>query len=138
MSLGTAGTSVRATFWEWVCLIAFLVLTGWQLFVYPVTGLSDNNDFPKVLGPAHVCKAPFENVNTYFITGYAAGPKCLWPSGFTSSEILFVDLARYLSRPFTGRYYFDIRSSAAVHLAVLLAAMALFLRITRRGRPLIR
>ena len=47
-------------------------------------------------------------------------------------------LARYLSRPFTGRYHFDMRASAAVHLSVLAVAMALFLRITRRQHPLVR
>ncbi len=124
--------------WESLCLAVFLSLTGWQLFVPPVTGLSDNNDFAKVLGPAHICKAPFETLNTWFITGYSAGPQCAWPSGFTSSEVLFIDLARYLSRPFTGRYFFDIRASAAVHLGVLALAMALFLAMTRRQRPLVR
>jgi hypothetical protein len=124
--------------WEALCLAVFLGLTGWQLFFHPVTGLSDNNDFAKVLGPAHVCKGPFDDLNAYFVTGYAAGPKCIWPSGFISSEVVFVDLARYLSRPFTGRYYFDIRASAAVHLLVLAAAMALLLSVTRRQGPWVR
>ena len=121
-----------------MCLAVFLGLTGWQLFVHPITGLSDNNDFPKVLGPAHICSAPLENLNTFFVSGYHAGPKCARPSGFISSEILLTSLARYLSRPFTGRYYFDLRASAAVHLAILCAAMVLFLRATRRQPPLIR
>jgi len=121
-----------------LCLTVFLSLLAWQLFLPPVTGLSDNNDFSKVLGPAHICIASRDNLNSYFVTGYAAGPQCQWSGGFTSSEILFVDLARYLSRPFTGRYYFDLRASAAVHVAVLAGAMALFLRITRRQRPLVR
>ncbi len=124
--------------WEGFCLAVFLGLIGWQLFVRPITGLSDNNDFAKVLGPAHVCQAPRENLNTYFVSGYDAGPKCAWPSGFTSTEILLVRVARFLSRPFTGRYHFDLRASAAVHLAILAAAMALFLRVTRRQRPLVR
>jgi hypothetical protein len=124
--------------WEWVCLAVFLGLTGCQLFVRPLTGLSDNNDFPKVLGPAHICHAPVENLNTYFVSGYAAGPTCAWPSGFISSEILFLDLARYLSRPLTGRLHFDIRASAALHLLVLATAMVLFLQITRRQAPLVR
>jgi hypothetical protein len=124
--------------WEALCLVVFLTLTGYQLFIPPITGVSDNNDFPKVLGPAHVCRASFENVNTYFVSGYDAGPQCLWPSGFTSSEILFVNVARWLSRPFTGRYHFDLRASAAVHLGVLAAAMVLFLGITRRQGRLVR
>ena len=124
--------------WEFVCLAVFLGLTAWQLFFFPSTGLSDNNDFAKVLGPAHICKEPVENLNTWFVSDYAAGPQCARASGFTSSEILFVDVARFLSRPFTGRYHFDIRSSAAVHLLVLTAAMALFLTVTRRQRPLVR
>ena len=124
--------------WEALCLAVFLSLTGWQLFVHPLTGLSDNNDFPKVLGPAGICKAPPENLNAYFVSGYDAGPQCAWPSGFISSEILLTWLARYLSRPFIGRYQFDLRASAAVHLAILAAAMALFLRVTRRAGPPVR
>ena len=123
---------VLACPWEILCLTVFLGLISWQLFVRPITGLSDNNDFSKVFGPARICKAAPENLNTYFVTGYAAGPACAFPSGFTSSEILFVDLARYLGRPFTGRYYFDLRASAALHLLVLGGAMGLFLAYTRR------
>ena len=124
--------------WESLCLAVFLGLTGWQLFVHPLTGLSDNNDFPKVLGPVGICKAPFENLNTYFVSGYDAGAKCQWPSGFASSEILLVSLARNLSRPFTGPYHFDLRVSAGVHLAILALAMALFLNFTSRQLPLVR
>jgi hypothetical protein len=119
-------------------LAAFLVLCGWQLFVPPLTGLSDNNDFAKVFGPAKVCEAPRENLNTYFVSGYRAGPECKWASGFTSTEIALVDLARFLSRPFTGRYYFDLRASAALHVAILAVAMALLLRVTRCQPPMVR
>jgi hypothetical protein len=129
---------VRKVIWEALCLTVFLGLTSYQLFVPPITGLSDNNDFPKVLGPARVCKAPFDNVNTYFVSGYDAGPRCLWDGGFTSSETGFVNVARWLSRPFTGRYHFDLRASAGVHLLVLAAAMVLFLSITRRQGGLVR
>jgi hypothetical protein len=124
--------------WEFVCLAVFLGLAGCQLFVHPITGLSDNNDFPKVLGPAGICHAPLENLNTYFVSGYDAGPKCVWPSGFASSEILFTWLASYLSRPFTGPSHFDLRASAALHLVILAVAIALFLRVTRRQVPLVR
>lgn len=124
--------------WECLCLAVFLALTGWQLFVFPPTGLSDNNDFAKVLGPAHICRDPISNLNTWFVTSYDAGPQCAWPSGFVSTEILFLDLARILGRPFTGRYHFDIRASAAMHLAILALATALFLTVTRRRRPWIR
>jgi hypothetical protein len=123
---------VRAWAWECTCLSVFLGLIAFQLFVPPITGLSDNNDFSKVFGVSDICKAPFETLNTYFISGYDAGPKCRWPSGFISSEALFVSVGRGLGRPFTGRYHFDLRWSAAVHLAVLAAAMALFLCLTRR------
>lgn len=121
-----------------MCLAVFLGLTSWQLFVPPITGLSDNNDFAKVLGPAHICHSPSEYLNKYFVSGYDAGPKCSWPSGFTSTEILLIDLARWLSRPFSGRYHFDLRASAAIHLFILLIAMALLLRISARQPPRIR
>ena len=124
--------------WECLCLAVFLVLTGWQAFIPPITGLSDNNDFSKVFGPAHICKAGPDNVNAYLVTTYAAGPKCAWASGFRSSEILLVKLARYLSRPFTGRYRFDLRASAALHLLVLTVALALLLNITRHCPPGVR
>lgn len=132
------GNAIRrcALAWEWLCLAVFLGLAGWQLFVPPVTGLSDNNDFPKVFGPAHICQAPFENVNSYFVSSFDAGPKCVWNGGYISSEILFVGLARSLTRPLTGRYHFDLRASAAIHLLVLAIAMTLLLGMTRREPPL--
>lgn len=120
--------------WEILAGAVFLLLVGWQVFVPPIVGLSDNNDFAKVLGPARICKASPDNLNSYFVSGYAAGPKCEYPSGFTSSEILLTRVARYLARPFTGRYWFDLRASAAVHLAILMAAMGVLLAITRRLR----
>ena len=125
-------------FWEPLCLAAFLTLAGCQIFLPPVTGLSDNNDFVKVLGPADICQSPVETLNTWFVTGYEAGPKCRWASGFVSSEILFLDFARWLSRPFTGRYYFDIRASAALHLLILALAFWLMLMTTRRQAPFVR
>ncbi len=130
--------ALKSRAWELACFVFFLALTGWQLFVSPITGLSDNNDFPKVFGPAHVCAAPPGNLNAWFVSSYDAGPRCHWPSGFASTEILLVDIARYLGRPFTGRYRFDLRASAAVHLAILALAMVLFLRLSWRQRPLVR
>lgn len=124
--------------WEWLCLASFLGLIAFQLFVRPITGVSDNNDFSKVFGAAHVCPAPLEDLNAWFVSGYAAGPACGRPSGFVSSEVAFVAVARWLSRPFTGRNYFDLRASAALHLLVLGVAMVLFLGVTRRQPTLVR
>jgi len=124
--------------WEWACLFIFLGLVAWQIFFPPVVGLSDNNDFAKVLGPAGVCHSPFETLNTWFVTGYDSGPKCHWSSGLVSTEIPLTRLGRWIGRPFTGRYYFDIRFSAAVHLAILALAFGLFLNATRHSRPLVR
>lgn len=124
--------------WEWLCLAVFLSLICCQLFVRPITGVSDNNDFSKVFGPAHVCPAPYENLNSYFVSSYSAGLACKRPSGFVSSEVVFVDVARWLSRPFTGRNTFDLRASAALHLLVLAVALALFLSVTRRQSVLVR
>jgi hypothetical protein len=135
-SPGLAWFKSRA--WECFCLTAFLLLIASQVFIPPLIGLSDNNDFSKVFGPANICKLPVETVNTYFVSGYAAGPKCGWPSGFTSSEILLTNIARWLGRPFTGRYWFDLRASAAVHLLVLALAMVILLEITKEQRPLVR
>ena len=128
----------RSWAWELFCFAAFLGIIASQVFFPPLVGLSDNNDFPKVFGPAHICKAPPENLNTYFVSGYRAGPQCEWPSGFVSSEILLVRTARWLARPFTGREWFDLRASAAVHLALLASAMALFLCCTRAAGAAVR
>jgi hypothetical protein len=124
--------------WEWACLFVFVGLVVWQILFPPVVGLSDNNDFAKVLGPAGVCHSPFETLNAWFVTGYDSGPKCHWSSGLVSTEIPLTRLGRWIGRPFTGRYHFDIRFSAAVHLAVLALAFGLFLNVTRRSRPLVR
>lgn len=126
--------------WAFECLsiTVFLGLIGWQLFIPPITGLSDNNDFSKVLGPAHVCAAPPDTINTWLVTGYDAGPKCVRDSHLTSTEILLAGFARNLGRPFLGRFRFDLRFSAAVHLAILALVFALFLRRTRRCEPVLR
>ena len=124
--------------WEWACLFVFLGLVAWQIFFPPVVGLSDNNDFAKVLGPAGVCHSAPETLNAWFVTGYGSGPKCHWSSGLVSTEIPLASLGRWIGRPFTGRYHFDIRFSAAVHLAILALAFGLFLNATRRSRPLVR
>jgi hypothetical protein len=108
------------------------------LFVPPLVGLSDNNDFRKVFGLAQICPAPVADLNAYFVSGFSVGPQCEWQSDFISSELLFVELARYLAFPITGPQRFDIRASAAAHLAVLAAAMALMLGMTRRARPAVR
>jgi hypothetical protein len=97
-----------------------------ELMVPPVVGVADNGDFGKLLGRFGVGSGRvFEYANTRFY----ADAKFYYRSGFTSSELLLVVPAVAVGRAFSGDGSLDLRAVGAIHAAVFLAAVALFLRL---------
>ncbi len=138
-SFSTVRSLLQSSRWELVCFAAFLALVGYQMFLRPVTGLANNSDFMKVLGPWSTCTWDHEAQNNkYLVTDYHVGPDCYYNLGLTSTERLLAGVAIKISRPFSRTEHFDLRVLGASHLVILLIAFAILLRLTRRGPPLVR
>jgi hypothetical protein len=113
--------------WEILCVLAYLLLTGSQLFMQPIIGLADNGDFPKVLSPLDVCDPDNEHdVFAYVYPAYILDARCHWDSQMVSSETLFVRALKIVTR-WRGRRGFRITAAGTVHLAVELAALMILL-----------
>jgi hypothetical protein len=113
--------------WEIACLLVFLLLTGMQLFLRPITGLADNGDFPKVLGPRNVCDPNHErDAYKYVYAAYVIDFSCGWGSHITSSEVLFVRAIKRVTL-WQGRKSFPVTASGAAHLPVLATALLFLL-----------
>jgi len=121
-----------------LCLAVFLALVGYQVFIPPVTGLANNTDFMKVLGPWAICSDHQVQNNRSLVTHYAVDPKCNYDLEITTLERPFVGVALAVSSPFTGSANFDLRFLAAIHLAILLVGFAILLRLVHGGPPAIR
>ena len=131
-------SSLRAWGWEIGCLAVFFALVGYQLFLPPVTGLANNSDFLKVMGPWSICSDHQPQNNRSLVTHYAVDPQCQYDLGITTLERPLVGAARTLSSFFTGDKVFDLRYLAGLHLAILLAGFAILLGLTRRAAPAMR
>ncbi len=132
--------SWRGWGWEVFCLLVFLVLVSYQIFVPPVTGLANNSDFSYVLGKLSICPADREKQdNIYLVTDYFVDPvQCTFDIGLVSIEVPLTLAATYISAPFTGEKKFDLRALAALHLAFLVIAFGVLLSVTRRAGPAVR
>ena len=131
-------SSARSSGWEMLCFLALLGLVGYQLFLPPVTGLANNSDFIKALGPWSICSDRQPQNNRSLVTDYAVDPACQYDLGIPSIERPMVGVARYLSGIFEGEKHFDLRFLAALHLAILMLGFAVLLCLTRRAPPPVR
>ncbi len=132
--------SWRGSGWELFCLLVFLILVSYQIFLPPVTGLANNSDFVYVLGKLSICPVDREKQdNVYLVTDYFVDPvQCTYDVGLVSTEVPLTIAATYLSAPFTGEKNFDLRALAALHLAVLVLAFGVLLSVTRRAGTAVR
>jgi energy-converting hydrogenase Eha subunit E len=132
--------SWRGRGWEIFCFLVFFALTGYQVFIPPVTGLANNSDFVYVLGKFSICPVDREKQdNIYLVTDYFVDPvQCTWDIGLVSIELPLTLAATNLSAPFTGENRFDLRALAAIHLLFLLIAFGVLLSFTCRAGPAIR
>ncbi len=109
-----------------IALCAALIV-GSQLFVPPRIGLADNGDFSKVMRPAGFRALPGSYPDLYW-NYFNARYRMVWPPTvkrrLESSELLFVVAARGIALAAGRRGLFDIGFLGAIHLAVLLLALA--------------
>jgi hypothetical protein len=116
----------RAAKWFWLGVAAAII--GYQLFIPPIVGLADNNDFLKITGRLHLSPADptHDDRWVYLPRGWIVNPAFGWDSGLPSDELYLARAALMLSSLFPNRI-FDIRWLGAVHAIVFLAAMAVVL-----------
>jgi hypothetical protein len=124
--------------WEIFCLLVYFALAANQLFLKPITGMANNGDFPKVLGPRSICDPNGErDAFAYVDPRYSIRLDCRWDSQLPSSESLFVRLIK-LSARWTGRDSFAITGAGKVHLIPVLAALFVLLWALHDASPAIR
>ena len=131
-------SALPSSAWEILCFLTLLGFAGYQLFLPPVTGLANNSDFLKVLGPWSICSDHQPQNNRSLVTGYIVDPACQYDLGIISIERPMVGVARYLSGIFEGEKHFDLRFLAALHLVILMLGFVVLLRLTRRAPPAVR
>ncbi len=118
-------------------LLAAGVLLTATLLVPPIVGMADNGDSDRVLNPAGLEHESQRDDERYFqwmqprFTRVARTPD---PSYYRTSESLLVEVAMAADRALSSAPSFDIRFLAAVHMLLLLAALALLVRACR-GLP---
>ena len=118
---------------EWIALLLFGGVIGYQAFVAPITGLANNGDFGKVLG-IFDCAAPIENENRFLSTTYDFHPKHHIWFGFVSSAHLLAGTAILLNSLISKDGALDVRLIGVVHAALYLLAFYLLLPLLRGFR----
>jgi hypothetical protein len=106
-----------------------------QLFGPHFIGIANNGDFAKVAGSLSLA-APDGGESNFisFQPDYVWSQRNYWNSPYHSSETLVGWVATRLSGLTREGEYFDIRTLGAVHAAIFLAALAVFLSALR-GLP---
>ncbi len=115
--------------------IAVLILV-FTLFVPPPVGVADDGDFGKVLGAFDVDPGDASHLFRYITVHYQIDPARHWWSSFPSSEMLLMIPALALNRLIAKPGIFDLRAMGAVHAALFVLALALYLPAVRRFPPL--
>ncbi|HTY41487.1 MAG TPA: hypothetical protein VMH79_06400 [Thermoanaerobaculia bacterium] len=116
---------------------AAALLLGLQLFVPPVVGLADNGDYLRVMGVAgfdHSTDVDAERYLSFLRTTYRFMPPGWTGNGYRTSEAALALAARAVSPALWRGGFFDLRTLAALHAALLLLALAGILRAAR-GLP---
>jgi len=121
-----------------LCCLVYFGLAANQLFLTPITGLADNRDFAKVLGPSDICDPSLEHdAFDYVYAKYRIGPDCSWDSGLTSSESLFVGAIKRCAE-WSGHRAFRITGAGKIHLSVLLLTLGVLLWALHATAPVYR
>jgi len=119
---------------EAVLLFAAFLLIAAQLFAWPILGLADNGDFPRVSCALGISRIPLEYFN-YFTSSYWYSPAFYSRPPLFQSEVLLVWLGRTLAHANRPNAHFDIRYLGAVHTVIFLAGFYLLLRFLRQFAP---
>ncbi len=109
------------------------------LFVPPPVGLADGGDFSKVTRAFDFDAVAPEDDDRWFkyiFLDYQFKPEWHWWGGFPTSEMLLVIVGLGLNKIVSKPGMFDLRVMGAVHAAMFLIVLALFLPLVRRAPPL--
>jgi hypothetical protein len=129
---------LKSWWWEALYFTIYLTIAANQLFMRPVTGLADNNDFPKALAYLDVCDPNHEHdVGQYVGAAYVFDARCHFDSGLVSSEKLFVRILAQTAL-WSGRASFSITTAGKAHLCVALAALIVLLWALHGSAPVFR
>ncbi|CAM3957601.1 hypothetical protein COLU111180_16590 [Cohnella lubricantis] len=114
----------------WLGVIAAGGLIIYLIMIPPVIGMADNGDFNRVIGISGI--APLDK-NEPYDERYFAYSHTIWAyggythGGYVSTHVLLVAVSGWISRIFSWHHY-DIRFIGACYTALLLLAIALFVR----------
>jgi hypothetical protein len=98
------------------------------LMAPPIVGLADNGDFDRVMLPAGLAPESLRPEDRFFgwmQPRFTYGPRLPDVSGYRTTELFLVELARAAGRLFSRGLLFDIRFLGAVHAALLMIAIGL-------------
>ena len=115
-----------------LCLAAAALAA--QLVVRPIVGLANEGDFDRVMRPAglrYTTDVWDEMFYGHVIRTFAIVPAAPSLDGYRTSEVPLAWIARLVNGVVSSNDTFDLRALGAVHLAILLAALALLVRATR-------
>jgi hypothetical protein len=121
-------------------LLAAAGIVSYQIFVPPVVGLANQQDFKRVIGKfgygPEPPEAPVASISLKYIRDPSYRVKS-WEQ--RSTEDLFVKLALWVNRVVSKDGKLDIRVMGLLHAAVFLAALAWLLHVTQSlpARPFI-
>ena len=110
-------------------MILFALAVGVQIFGPKPIGLSDNNDFAKILGRFGVWASPEFRADGfgYFVTDYRINAKNIWNSEMPSTEVGLAWAALQINRLLLPAGQFDMRVLGGLHAALAALAVWLFL-----------
>jgi hypothetical protein len=123
---------------ECLVVIFIAIVIAYQIFVPPLIGLADSGDFNRFLGQtglAHSKTTYEDKYFDFFDSRYSVIAKSSLPGQYSSSSLLLIRAARWLSIRLGGRESFDIRVLAAVRLLPFLLGLWLILVASRPLSP---
>jgi hypothetical protein len=126
-------SAARWALYEAALFVLCATLLSWQLFLPPILGVADNNDFPKLtgrfcLGPA----SPQDHILFEYVTFlYRHDPRYCWDSGLISSAALPLRVALQAGKLVLPPDRFDLRLLGTVYALLFLAAFHGLQRLAR-------
>ena len=124
---------------EVVLLLLCASLLLWLLFLPGFSGMANNGDFAKVIGPLCIGGADnYADSFLFFQSDYVRDPKFCWDPHIPSSEHAVAWLAASVQHAIQGGAHFDIRWIAAIHCIVFLVFYYSVLLLLKPLRPMLR
>ena len=107
---------------NWLWLLAFAAIVGYQTFLPPIVGMADNNDFAKISGRVPLCSEDrtIDVRGAFIAKRWIVDEACRWESGIPSLEL-------WLAKASVLGHKYDIRQIGFVHSTIFLLCAAGFL-----------